>query len=810
VPFTATSIYVRSALRARIVGWLFLVVAIGLAAGVSIAAVAGGNRTLAAFDRFAEHFNAADVYLPIDCPERGPCGNEVTAVRAMPAVAEVTLVRTGGPTFRAADGRLLGPDPEDPCYSGAGAVALVASADAKFGSTVNRFDVRAGRRPDPTRADEVMIAGEIARRGVRVGDTISMWLDCGDESPNPNRMLRVVGIEESPIEAHGDIGNYLSGVHATPALLAELLADGARFGGNLAITLRPGVTPDTFGAQLASAGIHIPVVLRADEIADNIKRSVRSEAVTLWLVGLLSGIAAAVVLGAALVRQMLGESASLLGLRPLGFTRADLSRANLALAVVLAVGAAAIAAVRAVVVSMLTPLGEARRYEINPGVAVDAWIALLGIAATVLFIVVLVVAAGRQAAVSAPRRPHRGALHEWMVRKFRLSAAPSAGLRITFSPPGRATTLMLRCGLVGVVVGLAGVVAASIFLSGLAHVRNTPRLVGWNWDVVVPATGEPAPDFATTLLRAAEQSPSVERTGYLSLWSSYSQSVLPSGEDVVLAGLSTGPKAVLPTTTQGRAPQRDDEILLHSHLAARLGLALGDRLALRSGDASVTKLETYRIVGFGVLPIGEGRLETAMLTTLDGRRRVHADAQPDMLAVALRDGATPADLARDLAAAGIPPGAVSIEARGADVERVVGINLDDPGRAPWVLGLLLALMTLGVLVHTVVGAARAARRDLAVHNVLGFTRGQVVGAAATQATTVVAIALLFAVPLGIVGGVGMWNAYADSIGAVPETSVPVLGTVTIAAATLLGAALLAVPLGLRAAGYRSAALLRTE
>ena len=129
---------------------------------------------------------------------------------------------------------------------------------------------------------------------------------------------------------------------------------------------------------------------------------------------------------------------------------------------------------------------------------------------------------------------------------------------------------------------------------------------------------------------------------------------------------------------------------------------------------------------------------------------------------------------------------------------------------PIVLAGLLALLALVTVAHALVTSVQRRRRDLARLKTLGFTRGQVSGTVAWQASTIGAIALVVGHPLGVVLGRWAWSALADNIGTVSEPIVPV------------GASLLAVPVvlllvnavayipGRVAARLRPATVLRSE
>ena len=134
----------------------------------------------------------------------------------------------------------------------------------------------------------------------------------------------------------------------------------------------------------------------------------------------------------------------------------------------------------------------------------------------------------------------------------------------------------------------------------------------------------------------------------------------------------------------------------------------------------------------------------------------------------------------------------------------------DMRSTPIVLSIVLALLATMTLAHGLVSSVRRRRRELALLKTLGFTRRQVSSTVAWHASTVVAIALLFGIPLGIVAGRWAWNTLATDLGAVVVPVVPWLVLAIGIPALLLLANLVAFIPGRIAARLRPAAALRGE
>jgi ABC-type antimicrobial peptide transport system permease subunit len=93
---------------------------------------------------------------------------------------------------------------------------------------------------------------------------------------------------------------------------------------------------------------------------------------------------------------------------------------------------------------------------------------------------------------------------------------------------------------------------------------------------------------------------------------------------------------------------------------------------------------------------------------------------------------------------------------------------------------------------------------------IGFTRRQLATTVAAQATTLVLVALVIAIPLGIVIGRWTWSSFADNVGVVAGVVVPAASLVAVVALTLLIGNAAAVFPARTAARTRAALVLRSE
>ena len=100
------------------------------------------------------------------------------------------------------------------------------------------------------------------------------------------------------------------------------------------------------------------------------------------------------------------------------------------------------------------------------------------------------------------------------------------------------------------------------------------------------------------------------------------------------------------------------------------------------------------------------------------------------------------------------------------------VNVSELRVAPLVLGgVLLASLALGLWLAVTL-SVRDRRRELAVLRALGFAGRDVRRSVRWQGLTLVAVGLVVGIPLGIIGGRAAWRFFADQLGVIPRTSVP--------------------------------------
>jgi putative ABC transport system permease protein len=131
-------------------------------------------------------------------------------------------------------------------------------------------------------------------------------------------------------------------------------------------------------------------------------------------------------------------------------------------------------------------------------------------------------------------------------------------------------------------------------------------------------------------------------------------------------------------------------------------------------------------------------------------------------------------------------------------------------RMPVLLAGLLVLLGAATTVHLLVTGVRRRRKELGLLKAIGCTVRQILTVVLTQASTLVLVTLLVAIPLGVIAGRLAWTATAHWLGVAAPAVLP-FGTVIIVIVVAIAAGNLAAfwP-GLSAGRVRAAVALRSE
>ena len=131
-------------------------------------------------------------------------------------------------------------------------------------------------------------------------------------------------------------------------------------------------------------------------------------------------------------------------------------------------------------------------------------------------------------------------------------------------------------------------------------------------------------------------------------------------------------------------------------------------------------------------------------------------------------------------------------------------------RTPLFLAGLLVLLGAATTAHLLVTGVRRRRRDLGLLKAIGCTVRQLLSIVLVQATTLIALTLLVAIPIGIVAGRLAWVLTAHWLGVPAAPVVPVGFVVAVVVVAILAANVVAFWPGLAAGRVRAAVALRTE
>lgn len=796
----------RRALRT----WVSLALLLAVVGGGVLAAGAGARRTDTAYPRFLAASNTGDLEVST-VGSSGPVGSTETVLHGIEKLPQVAFAGEGYfvvGNLRLASGRLV--DVND--------VSPIALPDARYGRSLDRFKLLDGRLPDPGRVDEISVSfpfANDARFRTRVGDVLAFRLllprdmdaitsAAGATAPSlstaatgPVLHLHVVGVMASPLGTDFPPlvpGNGAS-IYLTPAFLHRYQGIGELLGG-LAVKLHHGLA-DLPAFELAAEKLAGDTQLQFNTAIGHeqvVQSTIHLQALGL---GLLAGLAAAVVLlvlAQGVARRVALDSADHPALRALGATRGQLWAAGMARAVLAGVAGAAGAVVVAVALSPLTPVGNARVAEPDPGIHLDAAVVLGGAAALALLVALMAALPAWRA--SRTRRDDRVApslatrIAELLSRAG-LPATAVSGVRLALEPGRGRTSVPVRSAIAACVVATATVGAALTFSASLGHVLDTPRLYGWNWDAQLGGLvdSSPAPGILAGLPYVSAFA--LGTTGDIDV----------GGQRVGGLAMDPGKGSLEPEVLSGRAPHGNGEILLGSQDDPQA--RIGDLLTVHIGGNA----EKLRLVGRGVLPIlsDTAHLGTGAWLSFGALHRLLGDTSgivQDTFLVRL-SGDRAAALAKLVARFGTDSVVVPSAPTG-----LVGFG--DLSALPIVLAGVLAAGAVATLAHAVFTSVQRRRRDLAILKTMGFVRGQVAVTVAWQTTTIAAIAVVIGAPLGAIAGRWAWVYFAGQQGLLAEPVLPLASLLLMLPAALLVGNLVAAIPGRFAARTSPALVLRAE
>lgn len=806
----ALRMYARAVLRRKVAGTIAVALLVGIAGAAVLGVLGGARRTESAYPRLIAAERVGDIAVGT----QGIGHVSVPAIRRLPHVEWAEARKLFILASRADDERIV-------FRRDLGSATVGASTRAEELYRRDQPQMLDGHLPDPNRVDEVAVNEILARnRGLRVGDTYRAWLYTFDDVlPLIDRARALgrdpTGAELRPVMTPLDL--HITGIARTNA---DLVLSETQSGGNDTVYATPAFTR-RYGTKAFLTAASVKLADPAHQTAaferavrqrfPKINLDIQSTAASrvefarvvdpyvqaLRIFALVAALAGVFVVGQALARLVATDSVDLATLQALGATRrqrrlACASRATLAIVV-----GCGLAVLGACALSPIFPIGRARDAEPHPGVRFDGPVLVIGVVAVAaaLTILVALLAAAR---VRRSMRSHdsniRGASRPVStLRRRGASVGMVTGVGFAVERDRRAPGSSLAATLVGIVVAIAATVAALTFATNLGDLVSSPSRYGWTWGVSIEAyTQELSPDLAARIV--ADRDLTGITTGSRA-------SIVVGGRTIPAYGFEHVRGSVDPGKPAGRMPRGLHEVALGGQTMRDLGVAIGDRLRIPTPSGRPLSV---RVVGKVLLPFttntGSFGLAEGMAFSAPALKRVDPSAQPGFVLADLAPGVTKLAVARRYSRDANVFGA----SKPGDVVAYGHVQ-----STPLLLAALLAVLAAGVLAHVLVTGVRVRRRDLAVLKTLGFTRRQVASAIAWMATTVVGMALVIGIPLGLALGRWTWRGFADDLGIDDVVRLP-WSVLLLGASALVLANLVAVLPARTAARTRPALVLRSE
>jgi len=823
--------------------YLTVLLLVALVGGLAMGSIAAARRTDSSFSTFLRSTNPSDlVVIPGPQSSADNYSPAVTALLAhLPGVKHVEEASIQQQIYP------LGPNGL-PQLSATTLkdVTILASVNG-LGFTQDRVTVTAGRMADPSNPDEVMMPAAAARLlGVHVGSEMVWGIYTAAQLQNlpgngipaikPYRSidLRVVALVVWDKDVvYDDIDRYPTEVLFTPALAHEMLRP-PFLGGE-------GWTE--YGVQLDRGAAGVSAVER--EIADALPprtlllyhvtslieaeahSAIAPEVITLWVLGLIAAIAGLVLVLQAVSRQLQAIEDDREVMRALGAdARMTASEGLIGILGAVAIGSP-LAAVVAVCLSPLSPIGPVRLVYPTPGIAFD-W-SVIGIGMAVLLVVFAGASVALAFGTTANRVPGLGervavrpstAVHAAAVSGLPPSAV--AGVHFALAPGSGRSSAPVRSAMSGAMLAIIILVATLTFGASLGALVSHPALYGWNWNYALQPESDPV-SFVPPQLQSFLRSDRDVET-----WTTVQFFTLSVDGQVVPFMFEPPSSTIAPPLLSGHAVEAPDQVVMGPATLAALHKRVGDSVEVaaqgpQGGALHIVGEATFPAVGVnGTFHPSTGTGAVASTQILPIAPDPVCGPEADMVLIRMRAGiSAAAGLAdtKQIATAtnriftNLPPSSSCYEdlVSVLPVQRPAEIvNYRTIGSTPGLLAAALALAAAAALGLTLVASVRRRRRDLATLKALGFTRRQLLSTVCWQASILVGVGLIVGVPLGIVLGRWSWTLFARDIYVVPEPTVPVLSLVLVVVGALVFANLVATIPGRIAALTPAATVFRSE
>jgi ABC-type lipoprotein release transport system permease subunit len=787
---TAIWLFLRAESRRRWRAWLSLALIVGVFAGGVVTAAAGALRTGSAYARFLDWSRAPDALVDAEPYNPRFARLSPAAVMRVPQAADAAAIKSFNVTS---------PD----------IVQFIAPASNAIPGGFWKRKILSGRLAEPGRPSEVNVSFSLAQRlHLRAGDPLRLVLAVAGR-PVPF-VFHVAGIDAAQAEFPPQPSNGTFFAWGTPAFYRQHhTLDGFA---QVALRFHHGSRDwPAVQRELSKNPSGKPVeatLLSAQSV--NTQRSIRPQAVALWLLAGLFGVIGLLIVGQLLARLSFLEATGYGTLRALGMSRGQLMTACLGRAAAIGAAGGVIAALLGVALSPLLPAGLAGVAEPHPGIDANVPVLAAGLAAAVLVTTGCAIWPGWRAAAERPlaTRAEPGQQRRTVISRL-AAAGPvplAMGIRLALHRGTGRTAVPVSSAVASAAVGMAALSAAIVFAASLSHLLASPALYGVTWDAAVTnnsGTGT-GPVVAT-----------VKRDRQVAMWATgWTGAPLRAGRTEFEAIVPTVPSDmsfVLPPAT-GRLPRSSQEIALGTKTLRQLHARVGATIPV-SVTVPNAPVRSMTIVGTTVFPTLSDTLGlgTGAALTPDGVRHLLPakveNPPPAVVFVRFRPGAGPEEGRQVLAARLARLGSFTVDGPATPTDL---LNFGQVQNLPQVLGIGLAVVALLTITHLLITSVRRRQRDFAIFRALGFTSSQIRGTLCWQALTLAGIALLIGVPAGIACGRLCWQVFAYQLGITPVVAVPVAALSIMAASWLAAAAVIAALPGTTAARNPPARVLHSE
>jgi hypothetical protein len=794
----------RADLRRRWAATIAVAVLVGLVGAVVLSCLAGARRTNSALDRFNTYSRSANLEVT---PGRATQA-QLDEFARTPGVAALAVLRlyalrpTNAPQF----------------------LAIGVPVDRAMNNAIDRPRLVAGRLADPNNADELDVGESIAQLAhLHIGGTLNLqsWtqptinriFNSGNFTPpdGPTLGLHIVGIVRRPL----DLGarSAAGGVTVlTPEFNAKYGNKIGTFNG-YALRVRTATPADLPRvSQQAQAifgrlpGFEIQTLSVDNSGANDAIRVLSAVVLIFAAVAAVAGFAAVAIV---LNRELRSASAAQPTLLALGLTRRKRFAAAMVRVGIVALAGTVVAVVGALLLSPLFPFGVARRADPDPGLHAD-WLIL---AAGGLVVLIGIAALGALAAwrVTASERAPRGARRPNFITRTATvggsSSLPvSVGLRMATDPGRGDRSVPVRSAFVAAAFAVAGLTAVGVFAASLNRLATTPPRYGATFDFHVETTGDAHCDRNDYGIKAL---PGIENLAAIC-----TENIQVGDHATVGWGAQTLRGTTGPAVVAGHAPATAGEVALGASTLEALHKHIGDTVTA----SSPTGHGDYRIVGTVAFPqLGDAQAladgawftQAGFSVAVPPAKEAKNNNTSRYLVGTFAPNADRAALTARISHATLDLTSGEPSTVGGPVQPVEVSRLRQTNWFPGAVAALLALLALAAVGHALISGTRQRRRELALLKTLGFARSQVRWSVACEATTMAVVGLVIGIPLGLLAGVAIWRAVADSVGVQNSALIPVYLAALVPLVVLALNAVAYFP-ARRAARIRPAVALRSE